>query len=115
MSWAIPPALANLVALDAPTRAAVIDAMLRTTHPKVKARALASPALCSTAVPAILTSVPFLDSLNRIPDTRTWNGAAAFSSTENALLDLFDGLQAGVNAQKVFELLAPAWKLDADK
>jgi hypothetical protein len=50
-----------------------------------------------------------------VPDTQTWNGAAAFSTTNSALLDLFDGLQAGVKAEAVFELLADAWEEDADK
>ncbi|CAK9781457.1 hypothetical protein CC85DRAFT_325756 [Cutaneotrichosporon oleaginosum] len=105
-AWAIPAALKDLIALDASARTAVIDKMLQTTHPGLPATA---------APPTPVPSAPFLDALKRVPDTITWNGAAAFKSTNSALLDLFDGLQAGVKAEDVFKMLQKAWKEDPDK
>lgn len=115
-SWAIPPALADLVLLDAPARAPAVEAKLKLTHPNVVPKAKAASSASSTTIGNSASPLPaFLTSLTRLPDTKTWNGAAGFSSTENPLLDLFDGLQPGVNAAKVYQLLPPAWEYDADK
>jgi hypothetical protein len=44
LSWAIPPALEALIALDAAPRAEAINNLLKTTHPAARVRVPAAPA-----------------------------------------------------------------------
>lgn len=119
LSWAIPPGLTTLISLDTPARAASIERLLSQTHPTIHPIAPVASSAATTAAASIASTLtpPFLSALKNAtkPDALTWNGALGFSSTENALLDLFEGLQAGARADKVFALLPKAWECDPDR
>lgn len=131
LSWAIPPALTDLLALDASAAAGAIEALLSQTHPNIRPippsvpsapSSLPAPSTPSSSTTTLAPSTastipPFLAALKTTTkaDALTWNGALGHSSTENPLLDLFDGLQAGARAEKVFEMLSKAWECDPEK
>ncbi|BEJ15868.1 hypothetical protein CspHIS471_0504730 [Cutaneotrichosporon sp. HIS471] len=109
--WALPESLEKLLALDATARADAVEELLKETHPNVLPATTRASSTTLTQAP----SAPFLDALRKIPDTKTWNNAPAFSSTDSALLDLFNELQAGASVKELFGLLPKAWDEDADK
>ena len=55
---------------------------------------------------------PFLQAMRKIPDAQTENGALAYSTTDSPLTDLFYEFTPGVQADRLFELLAAAWEKD---
>ena len=97
-NWSLPAALAERLAQ--PVEQA-LDALL---GPAV-------PVSTPSPAPAAPTA-PFLSALDAIPDARTANNAPAYSSTGEALVDLFHELSPGVEADKAFSLLEDAWKVD---
>ncbi|BEJ00751.1 hypothetical protein CcaverHIS631_0506080 [Cutaneotrichosporon cavernicola] len=109
--WALPESLERLLALDATARADAIEELLKETHPNV----LPVTTRASSTTLAQAPSAPFLDALHKAPDSNTWNNAPAFSSTDSALLDLFNELQDGARPVVLFGMLSKAWEEDADK
>jgi hypothetical protein len=57
----------------------------------------------------------FMDAMKAVPNlTRTENGAAAYTTTESPLVDLFFDLSPPVDAEHLFGLLGKAWAVDPD-
>jgi hypothetical protein len=55
----------------------------------------------------------FMDAMKAVPNlTKTENGAAAYTTTESPLVDLFFDLSPPVDAEHLFGLLGKAWAVD---
>lgn len=101
-NWTLPPAFTDL--LGKPI-AEALDILVPPPPPLPKKKREAA----AKAAKEMQKTSAFLTALASAPDTKTWNGAKAFSSTGEALLDLFNDLSPGIKAEKLFDLLDKAW------
>ncbi|TXT15922.1 hypothetical protein VHUM_00425 [Vanrija humicola] len=101
-NWALPSSFTDLLAKPI---AEALDILLPPPPPlprkKREAAAKAAKDLEKTSA--------FLSALASAPDTQTWNGAKAFSTTGEALLDLFNDLAPDITGEELFDLLDRAW------
>lgn len=64
---------------------------------------------------SVATPNAFMDAMKAVPKlTRTENGAAAYTTTDSPLVDLFFDLSPPVDAEHLFELLGKAWDVDSE-
>jgi len=64
---------------------------------------------------SVATPNAFMDAMKAVPKlTRTENGAAAYTTTDSSLVDLFFDLSPPVDAEHLFELLGKAWDVDPE-
>ncbi|KAL1413000.1 hypothetical protein Q8F55_000749 [Vanrija albida] len=99
-NWTLPPAFTELLAKPL-AEALDILTPLPPPLPKKKREAAAKEMQKTSA---------FLTALATAPDAKTWNGAKAFSTTGEALLDLFNDLSPGIAGDVAFDLLDRAWE-----
>jgi hypothetical protein len=108
--FALPPAFA--AQLTRPLDAA-LEELLPAARPARTAPSAVGSAVSSGTGLNNMAS-PFLNALQSMPDTATWNGALAHADTGEPLLDLFNGLSAYTEPEEVFTLLDGAWAVDPD-
>lgn len=99
--WDLPAHIIQLMSI--PVDQAVAQLLKPLSKDEARTRTPASAA----------TPNAFMDAMKAVPKlTRTENGAAAYTTTDSPLVDLFFDLSPPVDAEHLFELLGKAWAVD---